>query len=236
MGNEIRSRHTPEIAFRTIAIRIRNGRFGSQAPTPPAATPAPAAKPAPAVSTAASPKVETPEPPDKVVLKVGDQQFTKADMDLLIKDLPPAIAARHSGSGDEILWGMVCANGHALPAGAPIIWTRRRSLFVYWPSRSSRWRRKPRSISKQGTREEIQQYYTAHAADDDEILVRQIIVDKKPPVSAAPGQSTSPACRVNLQWPPLLSHAGAIDCPARLSYNQGCDSASRKPMRRSNPP
>lgn len=193
--DQIRSRHTPRLLFVLLLSGFVTGMVWAQAPTPPAATPAPAAKPAPAVSTAASPKVETPEPPDKVVLKVGDQQFTKADMDLLIKDLPPqlqrAIAAQGMKSFGEWYARMV-----TLSQQARLHHLDKTPEFIRLLAFEEQQMEAQAEVNQQAkvTPEEIQQYYTAHAADYDEILVRQIIVRKKPPVPpAAPGQSTSPA-------------------------------------------
>ena len=90
----------------------------AQAPTPPAGKQAPTASPAPAAGKPAGPTAETPEPADKVVLKIGDQQYTKADMDLLIENLSPASTTQHCHPGTETAGGPVCADGDALPAGA----------------------------------------------------------------------------------------------------------------------
>jgi hypothetical protein len=129
-----------------------------------------------------------------VVLKVGDQQFTKADMDLLIKDLPPqmqrAIAAQGTKSFGEWYARMVI-----LSQQARLHHLDQTPEFVRLLAFETQQLEAQAEVNERTkvSPEELQQYYTAHSADYDQITVRQIIVRKKPPTPpAAPGQSTSP--------------------------------------------
>jgi parvulin-like peptidyl-prolyl isomerase len=157
----------------------------SPAPKAPAASPSPAANPPTAASVPTEPKLQTAEPSSKVVLKVGDQQFTKADMDFLIENLPPqtqqAIATRGKKSlGDQYaLIVMLSHQAHLqhldeTPTFAQKLAFQKQQLEAQTAVDE---------INQQVklTPEEIQQYYTAHAADYDEVLVRQIVVRKKAP-------------------------------------------------------
>jgi hypothetical protein len=161
------------------------GAGAAQTPTPPAKTPAPATAPAPAPGATAAPKPEGLEPPDKVVLKVGDQQFTKADMDRLIASLPPqaqqALAARGKKAlGDQYaVMVMLSQQAHLhhldqTPAFAQKLAFQKQQLEAQAAFEEINQQATP-------TPQEVQQYYAAHAADYDEITARQIIIRKKPP-------------------------------------------------------
>ena len=173
------------------------GLAWAQAPTPPAASPLPPASAPP------DPTTGTPEPADKVVLKVGDKQFTKADMDALIESLPPqtqhTIATQPQAKkqlADQYALIMMLSHRAELqhldqtPTFAKKLAFQKEQLEAQSAFEQ---------ISQQAkvTPEEVQQYYTAHAADYDEIMVRQIVVRKKtpdlkadpahPPASTGPG-------------------------------------------------
>ena len=78
--NRICVRFTASVFIGGLLAGTTIGMAWGQTPTP---------APTPAASKPASLAVETPEPADKVVLKVGAKQFTKADMDSLIGSLTP---------------------------------------------------------------------------------------------------------------------------------------------------
>jgi len=141
--------------------------------------------------------MEISEPPDKVVLKVGAQQFTKADIDNLIAHLDPrtqqAIAAQgaqgRKSLGDQyatILMLSQRARLHHLDETPNFI----HELEFEKQRLEARVAYEEISQQTKVTPEDVQQYYTAHPADYDEITVRQIVVRKKaaaPP--ASPGIS-----------------------------------------------
>jgi parvulin-like peptidyl-prolyl isomerase len=124
--------------------------------------------------------VETPEPPDKVVLKVGDQQFTKADIDLLIATLPPqtqqAIAARGKKSlGDQYALVVMLskqAEIHHLDETPDFV--RRLALQKQQMEAQDEMNQRTKV-----TPEEEQKYYAEHTGDFDEIMVRQFVIRKK---------------------------------------------------------
>jgi parvulin-like peptidyl-prolyl isomerase len=145
----------------------------AQAPNAPAASPTPAA----------AATVETSESADKVVLKVGDQQFTKADLDFLVESLNPqaqrAIAAQGKKPLADQFAIMVMLSQQAhlhhldeTPAFEHKLALQKRQLEAQAAFEE---------INQQAkvTPEEIDQYYTAHSADYDEIMVRQFTVRKK---------------------------------------------------------
>ncbi len=133
-------------------------------------------------------------PPDKVVLKVGDKQFTKAEMDSLIGNLPPQAQRALATQGKKPLaeqFALIVmlsrqAETHHLdqtPEFAHKLAFQKQQLEAQSAYEE---------INQQAkvTPEEVQQYYTAHAADYDEISVRQIVVRIKP---AAPQAGSGPA-------------------------------------------
>jgi parvulin-like peptidyl-prolyl isomerase len=127
--------------------------------------------------------VEIPEPPDKVVLKVGDQQFTKADIDFLIENLPPqaqqAIAAKGKKPLGEqyALVVMLSQQAHLHHLDQTPAFVRKLALQKEQLEAQAAFE----EINQQTkvSPEELQQYYTAHAADYDEITVRQFVIRKK---------------------------------------------------------
>jgi parvulin-like peptidyl-prolyl isomerase len=118
-----------------------------------------------------------------VVLKVGDQQFTKADIDRLILDLAPqtqrTIAAQGKRPlGDQYaLYVMLSrqAQLHHLDQTPDFLHKIAVQKLMLEAQAASE------EIAQKVvvTPDDIQQYYTAHAADYDEIMVRQIVVRKK---------------------------------------------------------
>jgi parvulin-like peptidyl-prolyl isomerase len=158
----------------TISI---TGAARAQAPTPPTASPAPAA------SKSAGLTMETPEAPDKVVLKVGDQLFTKADIDALVASLAPQAQRALAAQGKKpladqfALMVMLSQQAHLhhldqTPAFVQKLALQKRQLEAQAAYQE---------INDQAkvTPEEINQYYTAHSADYDEVMVRQFVVLKK---------------------------------------------------------
>ncbi len=157
----------------------------SPAPTttpPPAATPAPGAIPAPGVTAPTPPKVETPIPPEKVVLKIGSQQFTKAQMDAIIEGLPPqtqqALAVQGKKQfGDYFeLSVLLSKRAQALHLDQTPDFARK----LAFQKQQLEAQTAMAQLAKV-TPEDIEQYYKTHADDYQEIMVRQVVVRKKAP-------------------------------------------------------
>jgi parvulin-like peptidyl-prolyl isomerase len=118
-----------------------------------------------------------------VVLKVGDQQFTKADIDFLVENLPPqaqqALATKGKKPlGDQYaLVVMLSQQAHLHHLDQTPAFVRKLALQKEQLEAQAAFE----EINQQTkvTPEELQQYYTAHAADYDEITVRQFVIRKK---------------------------------------------------------
>lgn len=157
----------------------------AQEPKALAASPNPIVSSAPVPTTPASQAAEALEAPNTVVLKVGDQQFTKADIDFLIQNLPPqaqrAIAAQGKKSlGDQYaLIVMLSQQAHLQHLDQSPDFVQK----LAFQKRQLEAQAAIEAINQQVkvTPEEIQQFYTAHTADYDEIKVRQIVIRKKAP-------------------------------------------------------
>lgn len=130
----------------------------------------------------ANPARQVPEPSDKVVLKVGAQQFTKADIDLLIDNLNPqaqrVIATRGRKSlGDQyalIIALSEQAHLHHLDQSYEFI----HKLAIQRQQSEAQIAIEEINARANVTSTEVHQYYTAHAADYDEIAVRQFVIRK----------------------------------------------------------
>jgi hypothetical protein len=151
-----------------------------------AQTPKPAApSPAPAATKPASPSLETPVPADKVVLKVGTRQFTKADIDMLIAGLTPQMQGAIAKEGKKSLgdqYALVVALSHQ----AEVQHLDQAPEFVHKLAFQKEQLEAQAAFDELNSQakvmpEDIQQYFTAHADEYDEITVRQIIVREKAP-------------------------------------------------------
>src|SRR5208282_5026028 len=127
----------------------------------------------------ATPTVETPEPPGKVVLKVGDQQFTKADMDFLIGILPPQTQQNLAAQGKKQL-GDYYALTIMLALQAQLHHSDQTPEFARKLTFEKQQLEAQAEVSQLAkvTPEEVQKYYTANADKYDEIMVRQIVIRK----------------------------------------------------------
>jgi parvulin-like peptidyl-prolyl isomerase len=174
------SRHSLKLPFALLLSGLITGVVWAQAPK--TATPTPAGSQTP--SNPAGPTVQTPESADKVVLKVGGQLFTKADIDALIQGLPPqaqrSIAAQGKRPlGDQYAMTVMLsqqAQLHHLDQTPEFLHKLALQKLVLEAQSAG----DEITQKAQATPEEVQQYYTAHAADYDEITVRQVVVRKKP--------------------------------------------------------
>jgi hypothetical protein len=145
------------------------------------------------VSKPAGPTVETPEPADKVVLKVGDQQFTKAQMDALIESLPPQTQQAIAAQGKKPL-GDQYALIVLLSKQAELHHLDQTPEFAHKLALQKQQMEAQEEMSQRSnvTPEDVQKYYTEHTADFDEIMVRQFVVRKKPaPPKADPAHPTT---------------------------------------------
>ena len=175
---QIPLRRTSKLLALTLLSGMMAGITRAQVPeTKPENPPTAAANPA-------QPSLETPEPPDKVVLKVSDQQFTKADMDFLFKSLTPQAQRAMATQGRKALGDQFAliimlsrqAHDHHLdqtPDFAHRLAVQRQQLEAQAAYDE---------IVEQAkvSPEEINQYYTAHATDYDEIQIRQFVVRVRP--------------------------------------------------------
>jgi hypothetical protein len=208
--DQIGSQRTSTALMALLLMGWSIGAARAQAPNPPAANPTPAATPAPTASTPATPPV--PEPPDKVVFKVGDQQFTKAQMDNLIAHLDPRAQGTLAAKGRKPLgdWYAVVvilsqwSLAHHLEERPDFIerLAFQKELLEAQAAADE--------INRQVnvTPEDIQKYYNDHAASYDEITVRQILVRVKP-ASTNPAAGTS--AKENLRPTVRLGWVGQSD-------------------------
>lgn len=197
---KLRSRHPLILLVALLLSGLATGVAWGQASTPGTLSSSPAASPSPSVSQPASPVVRAPVPDDKVVLKVGDQKFTKADFDRLIQHLDPrsqqAIATQGRKEIGDRYALVVALSGQAQlhHLDQTPEFTQRMALEKQQMEAQFAFE----EINRQAkvTPEEVQQYFTAHAADYDQITVRQFVVRKKAtepkPDPAHPAPPTSP--------------------------------------------
>jgi hypothetical protein len=184
--DQICSRHTSRLLVALLLSGLVAGVAQAQAPK------APAQSPPPAASKPAGPTLETPEPADKVVLKVGDRQFTKAELDDLIAHLDPRTQQTIATQGKKQL-GDQYATIVILSEQARIHHLDETPAFVQklaFQKLQLEAQTAFEEINQQAkvTPEEVQQYYTAHAPEFDEITVRQFVIRKKAPdPQAGPG-------------------------------------------------
>jgi len=138
-----------------------------------------------AVTSATNPPAATAETPDAVVLKVGDKQYTKAEMDALIRSLPAqaqqAIATQPQARkqfGDQYAQVVALARqAEVQHLDQTPDFNRRLTLLKQQLEAQLVYDQ----INQQAkvNSEEVQQYYNTHSADYDEIMLRQIVVRKK---------------------------------------------------------
>jgi hypothetical protein len=175
--DQISSRH----ALKLLAALLLSGLITGVgcAQTPKAAT----ANPAPDASKTASPTLAAPLQADSVVLKVGDQKFTKGDIDQLINNLTPQMQRSIASQGKKSLgdqYALVVALSHQAEAQhldqAPEFVHK---LAFQKQQLEAQAAYEELNTEAKVTPEETQQYFTTHANDYDEITVRQIVVRKK---------------------------------------------------------
>jgi hypothetical protein len=161
-----------------LMFGVTSGIVWAQAPKP--ATPAPLAP----ISRATTPSAEAPVPASKVVLKVGNRQFTKADIDLLIADLPPQMQRNLASPDGKKTLGDQYSVLVALSEQAEAQHLEQSPEFIQRlafqkDQLAAQAAYEALTADAKVTPEDIQQYYNAHTDEYDEITVRQIIVRKK---------------------------------------------------------
>jgi hypothetical protein len=153
--------------------------------------PAPPVPPA-ARDAAAKPDVQgkPPVPPDTVVLKVGDEKITAADMQTFIKSLPPQIQRMVAtqvprGVGEKYAMTLALSQkavSDHLDQDTEII----QRLKFQKQEILARAEFKKLTDDIKITPEDISAYFNAHKTDFERVEVRQISVHKKP-ADAKPG-------------------------------------------------
>jgi peptidyl-prolyl cis-trans isomerase C len=184
------SRHKSKLFVALVLSGVEIGALRAQTPKTPVTSPV-----APA-SQAGLPSFESPEPPDKVVLKVGDQKFTKADMDALIDNLSPQVQRAVATQGKKSLGDQYAvvvelsqrAELHHLDQSRSFV----RKLEIQRQQLEAQLAYEEINSQAKVTPEDVQQYYTAHAADYDEISLRQFVVRKKAAALTDPAHPAAP--------------------------------------------
>lgn len=176
--DQICSRHTMKWLVALLLSGLITGVAWGQAPKPAAASPTAAVAGQPA-----SPTLVTPEPPDKIVLKVGDQQFTKADIDYLIEHLDPRTQAAIASKGRKPL-GEQYALIVSLSQRAKLHHLDETPDFIHklaFQRQQLEAQTAYEEINQQTkvSPEDVEKYYTDHAGDYDEISVRQFVIREK---------------------------------------------------------
>ncbi len=212
--DQICSRRTSKLLIMLLFSGVLTGAAWAQTTKP--ATPPPAASKAagPTGQTAAPSKSTTPAinadvlapvPDDKVILKIGDQKVTKAEFEALIQNLNPqtqkAIATQPQGKkmfGDNYAVSVALAQQahlHHLDENPEFI----ERLALQKQQMEAQIAYQEIIHNAKPTPEEVKQYYTAHASEYDQIMVRQFVIRKKTVTqsrSYAPGSLARPGtCR-----------------------------------------
>jgi hypothetical protein len=164
----------------------------AQTPQAPAsgAAPAPGAPPAAAAPAVPAAQAKPAVPPDKVVMKVGDQEMTAAQMQALIGGLPPQVQRMVATQGPRNV-GEQYALMLALSAKAVSDhldqdpeYTQRIKLQERQMLAQAEYKKIGADIKV--TPDDISQYFTAHKSDFDQVEIRKITVRKKA-ADAKPG-------------------------------------------------
>jgi parvulin-like peptidyl-prolyl isomerase len=153
--------------------------FAQQAPAPKAAAPA-AAKPAKKAEAAKSPV----EGPEKVVLKVGNEKFTQADMQFLIDSLSPQLqqAVARQGKkplGDQYaIMSVLSQQAEKDHLDSTLAFRQQMALHRLQALAQAEYDKMAEDIKV--TPEEVSTYYKSHASEFDEAQIREVIIRKKP--------------------------------------------------------
>jgi parvulin-like peptidyl-prolyl isomerase len=158
-------------SFLTAALSL-----GGKAQQAPAAKPA---APAPEKPSATAPQ----ESPEKVVLKVGTQSFTKADMEFLISTLSPQLqqVVEQRGKkplGDQYaMMAVLSQQGEKDHLDGSATFRQEMALHRLQALAQAEFEKVAEDIKV--SPEEISQYYTAHTQDFDQAVVREFVIRKR---------------------------------------------------------
>lgn len=176
---ETRGLRLAALLFLTCSI-FPGSLLGQQpAPAKPS-TPPPASQVSPATAPPSTPSAS----PEKVILKVGDEQITQADLDFLIKGNNPQMSQAPNAQGRRsigeryalmLLLTQEARKGHL--DSSPDL--RRRMAFGQVQLLAQA---EYEAITRQATTtpDEVSQYFSAHPEEFEETQVRQVAVRKKP--------------------------------------------------------
>lgn len=168
---------------------LTSGGLAQQAPAAKPAAPAPE-KPA-----ATAPQ----ESPEKVVLKVGTQNFTTADMEFLISSLSPQLQQAVERQGKKPLADQYAAMAALSQQGEKdhldVSTTFRQQMALHRLQALAQAEYEKLAQDVKVSPEEINQYYAAHASEFDEAKVREFVIRKKTEGSKedAPGLTAAEA-------------------------------------------
>jgi parvulin-like peptidyl-prolyl isomerase len=188
-------RRTSKLLIALLVSGLLTSTVFAQAPKPAAAGATPAQE------KPADTKAATPDSPEKVVLKVGSQQFTKADIDFLVENLAPQAQQALATQGRKPLGDqyativMLAQQARTLHLDQSPAFKRQLALQEQQLEAKAAYEEINKQV--QVTPADVQQYYTAHTSEYDQIMLRQIVVRKratdtpaaagKPPASTGPG-------------------------------------------------
>jgi len=151
---------------------------------PAAVKPAAAAAKRPAARLATAPLKTPPGPGEKVVLKVGNEQVSQADLDFVISRLSPEIRQAVARQGKRpigeqyalmlVLSGM--AIGHRLDSSPEV----RRQIELQRLQMLAQAEYENIVGQTKVSPEEVSQYYSTHPEEFDQAQVHQVVVRKKP--------------------------------------------------------
>lgn len=202
--------------------------FGQQ--TPKAPSPKPAA--------AAAPKAETPG--SKVVLRVGKEEVTEAEIDFLVEAMGPEIKEAIKTQGRRPLGEqyatMIVLSQHAAAQKLDATPEFRRRLALQklqWMAEAA-----VEQLESQVsvTPEEVSKYYSGNPLEFEEVRVRQVVLRKKPEGAAANSPGFSPEEARTRAEEIRKALAGGKDWKALASEYQGSQEvfvvADPRPVRR----
>jgi hypothetical protein len=175
--DHIALQHPSRLLTGLIVSALLAGIARAQAPAAPAGG-APAA-----VTKPAAPVAQPPESPDKVVLKVGDERYTKADLDFLIDNMNAQAQRTLATQGRKPLGDQFAtlvelsqqARSHHLdqtPAFEHKLAVQKQQLLAQAGYDE---------IVQQAkvSPEEVREYYLGHPSEFDQVMMRQFVVRKR---------------------------------------------------------
>jgi len=159
-----------------LLLGLGVGIARAQAPAASKAATPPASKPAAATASAV-------ESPNTVVLKVGNKKFTKADLDFLIDSMNPQARHALASQGKKPL-------GEQFSALVILSEEAQKRQLDKTPAFQQKLALETEQLEAQAaydeivqqakvSPEEVNQYYSAHTDEFDQVMVRQVVVRKR---------------------------------------------------------